>query len=295
MILKTDFHIHTEDDHCDIIDYSLKEAIDIKTKKGFNAMAITLHNTILDYSKFAVYAVKNNLLLIPGVELTIINDYNNSEKHHVVLLNCLSIIDFFKNDFEKINYFSKSKLNNIKFCLKRNLKLSELINYLKKYKKKENIFVFIPHPYYFSNKEKSFNILFEKLKKYLDALEYCHFYHDYYNKYNQKAKKLSLLSNKSMIANSDAHFYFQLKDVENYSLVDISKISVEKYNLLLDKLKHSNNIFENKNYIFLIKNIFFNIRKNNVKIISKSLNYIDVSKILFSIAKRNVKTYLFRK
>lgn len=79
--LKIDFHTHTADDPEDYIDYSSEALIDRAAALGFDAVAITNHGLVTTgRNGLAEYAASKNVLLIPGVELSLSN-------RHVVLLN----------------------------------------------------------------------------------------------------------------------------------------------------------------------------------------------------------------
>jgi len=78
--LKVDFHTHTADDPEDYIDYSTEQLIDRASALGFDALAVTNHNTVTSGRGLADYAAAKNVLFIPGIELTLSN-------RHVVLLN----------------------------------------------------------------------------------------------------------------------------------------------------------------------------------------------------------------
>jgi hypothetical protein len=79
-MLKVELHAHTADDPVDRIPYSTLDLIDRASDLGYDALAITLHETQLDLARFSPYAADRGLVLIPGVERTI-------EGKHVLLLN----------------------------------------------------------------------------------------------------------------------------------------------------------------------------------------------------------------
>lgn len=78
--LKVDFHTHTGDDPKDYIDFSSEQLIDRAAERGFDALAITNHNVVTFNRELEEYAADRDILLIPGVELTLSNK-------HVVIVN----------------------------------------------------------------------------------------------------------------------------------------------------------------------------------------------------------------
>jgi predicted metal-dependent phosphoesterase TrpH len=79
-MLKVDLHIHTADDTVDRIWYSTHELIDRAAELGYNAVAITLHDSQLDPAPYRDYAAARGIVLIPGIERTI-------QGRHVLLIN----------------------------------------------------------------------------------------------------------------------------------------------------------------------------------------------------------------
>ena len=79
-MLKVEFHTHSGDDPIDTIPYSTLDLIDRAADLGYDALAITLHETQLDLRRFEAHAAERGVVLIPGVERTIAG-------RHVLLLN----------------------------------------------------------------------------------------------------------------------------------------------------------------------------------------------------------------
>src|SRR5262249_17940444 len=79
-MLKIELHAHTGDDPVDAIPYSTLDLIDSAASLGYDALAITLHESQLNLRRFHDYAADRGVVLIPGVERTI-------EGRHVLLLN----------------------------------------------------------------------------------------------------------------------------------------------------------------------------------------------------------------
>src|SRR3989338_1040864 len=81
-MLKCDFHIHTSEDPLDwpILKYDAYQLIDNAKEKGFDVLAITLHEKVFCPKQIIEYAKKKGILLIPGMEATV-------EGKHAVVLN----------------------------------------------------------------------------------------------------------------------------------------------------------------------------------------------------------------
>lgn len=80
-MLKADLHIHSAEDPQDKgFAYDAKGIIDRAAQHGFNAIAITLHNKVLDTTLLSGYAREQGITLIPGCEAEI-------EGRHVLLYN----------------------------------------------------------------------------------------------------------------------------------------------------------------------------------------------------------------
>ena len=94
-MLKVDLHTHTSDDPLDRIPHSAHELIDRAAALGFDALAITLHDRLLDVRPLAPYAAERGIVLIPGIERTIYG-------RHVLLLN-------FPDEVEAVRSFDDIK------------------------------------------------------------------------------------------------------------------------------------------------------------------------------------------
>lgn len=79
-MVKVELHAHTADDPVDNIPHSSRDLIDRAAALGYDALAITLHETQLDPAPLSPYAAERGIVLIPGIERTI-------EGRHVLLLN----------------------------------------------------------------------------------------------------------------------------------------------------------------------------------------------------------------
>jgi hypothetical protein len=184
-MLKSDFHIHTNEDRKDRwIRYNAKELINRASKLGFDAVSITNHGTFTYNEELAEYARQKNVLLIPGIEAYI-------EGRHVVVLNAAK-------EIEDVRTFSQ----------------------LKEYKRKNpNIFVMAPHPFY--PVFKSIHKRFFKHHDVFDGVEYSQHYSRFFNIFNKKAVKEAKRYKKSLVGTSDSHKHYQFN--KTYSLVDADK------------------------------------------------------------------------
>jgi predicted metal-dependent phosphoesterase TrpH len=134
--LKADLHLHTADDPLDHIKHTAKELISKAADQGFDVLAITNHHHTTFNRDLFHYAQARNILLIPGVELTI-------RRRHVLVLN-------------PPPYKIRSDFSS-----------------LAKMRRPETLII-APHPY-FPGSYSLNGYLLEHLHLF-DALEYCHFY-----------------------------------------------------------------------------------------------------------------------
>ena len=168
---KADFHLHSSEDHFDLIPHTACELIDRCAELQFRIIAITNHR-ILTYSEaWRDYAQERGMLLIRGVEAQI-------QGRHVVILNA-------DEDANKLRTFED----------------------LKAYKQANDVFTIAPHPFYLAliclrSKLYQYADLF-------DAVEHHHFYTRLYNP-NRPAERFALQYGKPLIGNSDCHRLRQL-------------------------------------------------------------------------------------
>ena len=85
-MLKVELHSHTADDPIDRIPHTATDLIDRAAALGYTALAITLHDRQLDIAPLVPYAAERGVVLIPGVERTIMG-------RHVLLINFRSGTD----------------------------------------------------------------------------------------------------------------------------------------------------------------------------------------------------------
>lgn len=165
MPLKVDLHIHTKEDRKDRIGYSAYDLIDVAQSKGFDAIAITNHETLTYSPELKSYAAERGIVLIPGVEVSI-------GGKHVLLINMA---------------FEKGCFNSLKDVFKQ---------------KAANSLVIAPHPYFPGST--SLHRQLELNRHLFDAVEYCHLYNHVIN-FNKKAVRFVRDYRLPLVGNSDAH------------------------------------------------------------------------------------------
>jgi predicted metal-dependent phosphoesterase TrpH len=165
MPLKVDLHIHTREDTEDRILYSAYELIDEAALRGFDALAITNHDTLTYSPELKLHAAERGIVLIPGVEATI-------GGKHVLLVN-MPFQDGCYDSFEDI--LRQKAADNL---------------------------VIAPHPYFPG--PTCLDGQLEATPHLFDAIEYCHFY-TYRIDFNRQAVRFAQKYQLPVIGNSDAH------------------------------------------------------------------------------------------
>jgi predicted metal-dependent phosphoesterase TrpH len=169
--LKVDFHTHTSDDPQDYIDFSAEQLIDRAAERGFDALAITNHDSVSLSRRLEDYAASRGILLIPGVELTL------SHKHVVVI----------NPGFKKAeNFRSLDDLAAIK---------------------NDETLIIAPHPYYPGSR--CLRSKLEPYLDSFDAVEFSFFYNHFINP-NKRAVEIARTSGKPLVGSSDCHNIWQL-------------------------------------------------------------------------------------
>jgi predicted metal-dependent phosphoesterase TrpH len=170
MPLKVDLHIHTKEDGKDRISYSAHELIDEAVLKGFDAIAITNHDTLTFSPELASYAYERGIVLIPGVEACI-------KGKHILLLNMAFEPDYYTS-FEDV--LKQKALDNL---------------------------VVAPHPYFPG--PSSLDGTLETMPHLFDAVEYSCF-HTPRIDFNRPAVRFAEKHGLPIVGNSDAHQLAQL-------------------------------------------------------------------------------------
>ncbi|MFH1284641.1 MAG: PHP-associated domain-containing protein [Candidatus Peregrinibacteria bacterium] len=166
-MLKCQFHTHSAGDLLDYIPHTEKDLISQAAKLNYNVLAITCHHKVVFSPNLKKYAQKKNILLIPGIELSI-------GKKHVLAINV-------GKDIQKVKTFSdlRNYKNTHKECL-----------------------IIAPHPF-FPSKHSLKKALIENMDIF-DAIEYCFCYTKTKN-YNKEAEAVAKRWRKPVIASADCH------------------------------------------------------------------------------------------
>ena len=179
-MLKTELHVHTNEDPKDLLPYTTEELIDRAAELGYQALAITLHDRQADVTRFRPYARERGITLIPGVERTI-------RGKHVLLLN-------FPDEAERVTSLDE---------------VAEL-------KRRWPGLVIAPHPFYPA--PNCLGRMLERHAAVFDAVELNYFYTAQTTFFNDAACRWAARHGKPVVANSDVHRLVQLGPT--YTLVD---------------------------------------------------------------------------
>lgn len=178
--LKVDLHTHTGEDPQDRIRYSARTLIDRAAGLGFNALAVTNHNTLTYDKTLRDYALEKGILLLPGTEIT-------AEGCHILVINPRFAVS------PKVRY-----------------KLSDIL----RLKTRDSLFI-APHPFF-----AIFQSLGSKLRPllpYFDAVEFAG-YHNRLVDFNRRAVRTAGETGKPLVATSDCHTLRQFG--KTYSLIE---------------------------------------------------------------------------
>ena len=170
-MLKVELHAHTADDPVDNIPHSSRDLIDRAAALGYDALAITLHETQLDPAPLSSYAAERGVLLIPGVERTI-------EGRHVLLLN-------FSRDADQIESFED----------------------LRGLKARERGLVVAPHPFFPTRS--CLRGMMDRHADLFDAVERNAMFTRALD-FNERAERWAVDHGKPVVGNCDVHRLYQL-------------------------------------------------------------------------------------
>lgn len=171
------------------INYTPEQLIDLASSLSFDVLSISCHGKVLYDKRLFEYAKKRKILLISGVEAFV-------EGRHVLIYNISQL------ELEKLKTFADLRALR---------------------KKRKDILVIAPHPYYPMS-----SCLKEKLVEHIDlfdAVEISHMYFWFFD-FNKKAVKIAKQYGKPLVALSDTHHLWMFG--RNYTLVD-SKKTVSGY------------------------------------------------------------------
>jgi predicted metal-dependent phosphoesterase TrpH len=191
MRLKIDLHLHTKEDPRHQLSYTAKELIDAAAGHGYDVLSITNHNTVTYDSDLADYAADRGILLIPGVEATVMGK-------HVLIYGMGGDMD---GGVDKMD----EKWDSLTFFDLKRLKAA-------------GAFVVAPHPFY-----PNYNCLGNLLNRFstlFDAVEFSHLYTKKVN-FNLKAQEFARKHGMPTLGLSDAHSLKQLN--YTYTLLDAEK------------------------------------------------------------------------
>ena len=183
MRLKCDLHLHTSEDPRHQLPYTAKDLIEAASKKGYHVVSITNHNTVTYDEELAEFARSKGILLIPGVEATVMGK-------HVLIYG----VEGRDEDWGHLTFFDLKRL------------------------KAAGAFIVAPHPFY-PNYNCLGNLL-ERFSRLFDAVEYSHLYTKKLN-FNLKAQNFAKSMGMPILGLSDAHSLKQLD--YTYTLIDSEK------------------------------------------------------------------------
>lgn len=197
MKLKANLHFHTAEDPDEAaIKYNLYQGIDKAAALGFGALAVTCHRAFVVTPDHQKYAAQKGIVLIPGIENNLDENKNRSLRAggHCVILNCTK-------EVEAVRTFA------------------DLADYKKR---RPEIFIIAPHPYYYGNYSLKNNL--EKYIHLFDAVEQSWFYSKKWFNRNPRAEVVAKKYNLPFIATSDAHF-FDFFD-KSYAVIDVEEKTI---------------------------------------------------------------------
>jgi hypothetical protein len=181
--LKVDFHAHTAEDPQDRIAYSARRLIDRAVELGFDALAITNHNSFTYDEKLSRYAEERRIVLLPGTEIT-------ASGCHVVVINP-------EFPVRPGHGYTLSDIPRLKTG--------------------DSLWI-APHPFYFLFQSLQRNLY--PLLPYFDAIEFAS-YHNRLLDLNAKALKAAAEAGKPVVGTSDCHTFWQFG--KTYTLVQADR------------------------------------------------------------------------
>jgi predicted metal-dependent phosphoesterase TrpH len=170
-MLKVELHAHTSDDPVDRIPHSVTQLIDRACALGYQALAITLHERQLDIRPFTSYAAERGIVLIPGIERSILG-------RHTLLLN-------FRSGAEDVRTFED----------------------LARLKRSLPGLVVAPHPFFPASS--CLGHYLDRHPGLFDAVERNAMFTASVN-FNRRAERWATRHNKPIVGNSDVHRLHQL-------------------------------------------------------------------------------------
>lgn len=181
-MIKVDLHMHSGEDPYDGLNYPAVRLVDRAVELGFHAIAITLHDKVLEEPRLFDYARQRGLLLIPACEWTI-------QKVDVLLYNVTQADVESIRSFDDLRAFKRARA--------------------------DDILVIAPHPFFPVGHSLKHHL--EPNMDVFDAIEHAQIHLPWLN-YNRRACELAARYNKPIVANSDAHNLWMFG--RHYTLVD---------------------------------------------------------------------------
>ena len=181
-MIKIDLHMHTGEDPYDGLPYPATALIDKAAALGFGAIAITLHEKVLEDERYFEYARQKGVLLIRAVEWSI-------QKLDVLMYNVTQREVDEICTFEDLRAFRQAKGGDI--------------------------LVIAPHPFYPTSKSLGQRVI-EHIDLF-DAIEHAQLHLPWLN-FNPRALRVAQEYRKPIVANSDAHNLWMFG--RHYTLVD---------------------------------------------------------------------------
>jgi predicted metal-dependent phosphoesterase TrpH len=179
-VLKVDLHLHTGEDPVDRISHSALDLVGRAAELGFDALAITLHDTQFADSRVSGYARERGITLIPGSERTI-------QGRHVLLLN-----------------FPTAAAESVR-----------TLDDVARLRERTDGLVIAPHPFY--PDRTCLGAQLDAHPDLFDAVEWSYFWARGIN-FNARAARWAREHGKPVVGNSDLHDIRQLG--RTYSLID---------------------------------------------------------------------------
>jgi len=181
-MIKIDFHIHTGEDPYDGLDYPATVLIDKAATLGYGAIAITLHEKVLEDERYFDYARQKGVLLIRATEW-------NIQTVDVLLYNVTQNEANALRSFDDLRTFRQAK--------------------------GDDILVIAPHPFYPVSQSLRHRLI-EHIDLF-DAIEHAQLHLPWLN-FNPRALRVAQQYQKPIVANSDAHNLWMFG--RHYTLVD---------------------------------------------------------------------------
>jgi predicted metal-dependent phosphoesterase TrpH len=180
-MIKIDLHMHSGEDPSDGLRYPATALIDKAAELGFGAIAVTLHNRVLEDERVFDYARQKGLLLIRGAEW-------GPDCGDVLLYNVT------QRELDRLHTLADLR------AFRRD--------------RGDDLLVIAAHPYFFKH---SLHRHFERNLDLFDAVEYCHLHFPWLN-LNRRGVRIAEQNGKAVVATSDAHNLWMFGDY--YTLVD---------------------------------------------------------------------------